>query len=93
MAPLQVGNYMLRIKIDWNNIDPAGNISANNNILNNGGCIIDIPLVVERPNGILSTEANKPSANQQYYDLQGRPVMYLQKGQVYLQGRKKLVVK
>lgn len=93
VAPLQVGNYMLRIKIDWNNIDPAGNISADNNILNNGGCIIDIPLVVERPNGILSTEANKPSANQQYYDLQGRPVTYLQKGQVYLQGRKKLVVK
>lgn len=35
------GIYRGRTKIDWNNVDPAGNISSDNNIVDNGGNIVD----------------------------------------------------
>ncbi len=35
------GIYRGRAKIDWDNIDPAGNIDLNNSIINNGGNIVD----------------------------------------------------
>lgn len=41
MAP---GIYRLRYKVDWNNIDPGGNIDATNNILSNGGGVVDVLL-------------------------------------------------
>lgn len=41
---LEPGYYRLRYKVDWNSIDPAGNLDATNSILTNGGGIIDIRL-------------------------------------------------
>ncbi len=43
-ANLENGYYRLRFKVDWNCIDPAGNLSASNPILGNGGAIADIRL-------------------------------------------------
>lgn len=43
-ADLTPGIYRMRYKIDWNCIDPAGNIASNNNILTNGGGVIDVLL-------------------------------------------------
>lgn len=43
-SSLAKGIYRMRYKIDWNNIDPGGNISSDNNILNNGGGIVDVLL-------------------------------------------------
>ena len=43
MAP---GLYRMRYKVDWNCIDPAGNIDQSNSILSNGGGIIDVMLNV-----------------------------------------------
>lgn len=45
-ADLTAGIYRLRYKVDWNNIDPGGNIAANNNILSNGGGVVDVLLNV-----------------------------------------------
>ncbi len=45
-AGLENGYYRLRFKVDWNCIDPAGNIDQANSIISNGGGIIDIRLNV-----------------------------------------------
>lgn len=41
-SDLKPGIYRMRYKIDWNNIDPGGNINSDNNILNNGGGVVDV---------------------------------------------------
>ena len=46
---LQPGFYRMRYKIDWDNIDPAGNSSSYNNIAENGGMIADVMLCVYAP--------------------------------------------
>ncbi len=43
-ANLENGYYRLRFKVDWNCIDPAGNLSSANPIIGNGGAIADIRL-------------------------------------------------
>ncbi len=43
-SDLENGHYRMRYKIDWNCIDPAGNIDPNNTIVNNGGAIVDVIL-------------------------------------------------
>lgn len=43
-ADLKPGFYRLRYKIDWDEIDPAGNTTESNNIVGNGGAIIDTRL-------------------------------------------------
>ena len=40
------GFYRLRYKVDWASIDPAGRMTQENSILNNGGAICDIRLNV-----------------------------------------------
>lgn len=51
-APQQPGEYRIRFKVDWNSVDPGGQIAADgtctgpNGILNNGGVIFDAILRV-----------------------------------------------
>ena len=45
-APEQAGDYRVRVKIDWNSIDPAGCADATNPISRNGGAIVDFTLRV-----------------------------------------------
>ncbi len=45
-ADAAYGYYRMRYKVDWNCVDPAGNIDQANSILSNGGGIIDIMLNV-----------------------------------------------
>ena len=45
-ADMASGVYRLRAKLDWNNIDPAGNDAAGNLIADNGGVIVDVPVIV-----------------------------------------------
>ncbi len=40
-ADLPVGFYRMRFKVDWGNTDPAGRMTATNNIKQNGGAVID----------------------------------------------------
>ncbi|MBR4552498.1 MAG: glycoside hydrolase family 16 protein [Bacteroidaceae bacterium] len=66
MPALADGFYAIRFKIDWSELDPAGNTTDNNNIIYNGGGIADARLRVyssenvsltltEHPNGTLTT--------------------------------------
>lgn len=43
---LAYGYYRMRYKVDWASIDPAGRMTSENSILNNGGAICDIRLNV-----------------------------------------------
>lgn len=45
-ADTKPGMYRMRMKIDWNSIDPLGCAEADNSITNNGGVIIDAMLCV-----------------------------------------------
>ena len=43
---MKLGLYMMRIKIDWNDLDPAGRVDEANHIIKNGGAILDIRLQI-----------------------------------------------
>ena len=47
-ADMEPGLYMMRVKIDWDDLDPAGRVDASNGIIRNGGAILDICLNVLR---------------------------------------------
>lgn len=54
-APETPGTYYVRFKVDWNCVDPAGNKGfmkdgkLANNIVDNGGAIVDAKLIVTEP--------------------------------------------
>lgn len=68
---LETGHYMMRYKIDWDNVDPEGNTSAGNHIANNGGAIADVRLFVHH--GEQGT-VNCSSKNGTVLTLEGQPV-------------------
>jgi len=45
-AGTKPGIYRMRYKVDWDCIDPAGNVTAGNLISDNGGAIIDVRLCI-----------------------------------------------
>ena len=52
-APTEPGTYRVRFKVDWESTDPGGNtgddpedVNSRNHIVANGGCIIDVTMVV-----------------------------------------------
>ena len=77
-APTEPGDYVIRLKVDWNSVDAGGQIAADgtcygdNGILKNRGKIIDAILhVTDEVTSIAGVEKsnNKPV---EYYDLSGR---------------------
>ena len=46
MPQLADGFYRIRFKVDWNEIDPGGNTTDKNNIIHNGGGIVDARLCI-----------------------------------------------
>lgn len=46
---LAPGYYRLRVKIDWDDIDPMGSLVAENDIVRNAGSIVDLMLNVHSP--------------------------------------------
>lgn len=100
--PTTPGQYRMRLKVDWNSIDPAGSLGSENSatgdngILKNGGYIVDFMLEVvdsnPKPEGInLMPNVNLAGSNA-CYDLQGRRISAhqhsLQRGMTLQQGRK-----
>ena len=51
------GIYRGRSKVDWNNIDPAGNINMDNSIIDNGGNIVDYLINVHTDKVSLNVDA------------------------------------
>ncbi len=48
-ADITPGIYRMRVKIDWDCIDPAGNTASGNEITKNGGAITDLTVMVTEP--------------------------------------------
>lgn len=94
-APEKPGTYRVRTKIDWNNIDPAGQFNGeytSNFIDDNRGYIFDFLLEVVDPTAIdAATTATATSAPA--FDLTGRRVNHTQKGQLLIVGGKKQIKK
>ena len=85
------GEYRMRVKIDWDNQDPGGCVLANNHILNNGGHIVDVTLVVTAGTGINAATLDK---NAKVYTLDGRRVIVngkLNRGFYIINGQKTFV--
>jgi hypothetical protein len=46
----QPGVYRMRLKVDWNNVDPGGNDDTGNLLTANGGAVVDVLLNVHEDN-------------------------------------------
>lgn len=87
--PSKPGYYRMRLKIDWNSVDPAGDIVQG--IIKNGGYIVDCTLQVGDPDHIQRpTDATSAST---LYDLQGRIVQApaAHRSGILITDRKKLI--
>lgn len=47
---MPMGYYRMRFKLDWDCIDPAGSTKAGNELVTNGGVVVDVRLCVVSPN-------------------------------------------
>ncbi|MCR5180755.1 MAG: beta-N-acetylhexosaminidase [Bacteroidaceae bacterium] len=98
-ADTPAGDYRMRYKLDWNSIDPKGDIdnSDNNLFMNNGGAIADIILRVVAPDKVAGPVPAETSHD--VYDLSGYriPEEQVSQGQmpkgIYLVGGKKALVR
>jgi hypothetical protein len=97
-APTESGNYRIRFKVDWNSVDPGGQLAADgtptgsNGIIANGGFIVDAILCVGEATGINAVDTTTDAP---VYTLDGRRVNQTQglsKG-IYIVGNKKVYVK
>ena len=93
-APETPGEYRVRFKVDWNNVDAGGCVDPSNHILNNGGYIVDATLVVDEATAINGVSIENMN---DVYTLDGRKVVVkagqkLNKG-LYIVGGKKVYVK
>ena len=94
-APSTVGTYRIRFKMDWNSIDPAGQLSADgtptgaNGILANGGCIVDALLRVDTRVGIEGVAASE--SQPRLFDLSGRRIGSEPAHGVYIRNNRKVV--
>jgi hypothetical protein len=86
-ADLAAGDYRMRIKIDWNNLDPMGDSS----IKQNGGCQVDFIIRVAEATGIENVEVENGA--QVIYDLTGRKVENANVRGIYIINGKKVLVK
>lgn len=55
-SDLAIGFYRMRFKVDWGNVDPAGNSSASQSIAKNGGMIVDVRMNIHGDNVTLSRD-------------------------------------
>ena len=85
------GEYRMRVKVDWDNQDPGGCVLSSNHILNNGGHIVDVTLVVTAGTGINAATLDE---NAKVYTLDGRRVIVngkLNRGFYIINGQKTFV--
>lgn len=64
------GFYRIRYKVDWNSIDPAGNATSGNKIVNNGGGVTDAILDVHTD----QIQVTEGSLNGQMLTADGQPM-------------------
>ena len=96
MAPTEPGDYRIRFKMDWNSIDPGGQVAADgtctgaNGFLANGGSIIDATLRVTDATGIAGVEM-QGEEKAVMYDLSGRKLTCAPAKGVYILNNRKVM--
>lgn len=96
LAPTETGDYRMRVKMDWNSVDPGGQIAADgtctgaNGFLANRGSIVDLTLRVAATDGIAGVNADATGKNTMY-DLSGRRLMAAPEKGVFILNNKKVV--
>ena len=93
VMPTEPGVYRMRVKIDWCNIDPAGdNDEKFGDFMANGGQIVDFMIeVVGDETAIEDVEVE--SDVEVIYDMQGRRLEEITKPGIYIVNGKKIFVK
>ena len=90
------GTYRIRFKMDWNSVDPGGQIGADgtcnghNGFLANSGSIVDATLIVEGSTSSITEIESASKSKNTIYDLQGRKVVSPSKG-IYIVNGKKVI--
>jgi hypothetical protein len=91
-VPTETGEYRMRIKQDWSNIDPRGdNDGKFGDFKENRGQIVDVILVVTNEVGINVIGADDVAEG--IYDLTGRKIEKITEGGIYIVNGKKVYVK
>ena len=96
VVPEEPGVYRMRVKIDWCNIDPAGdNDGKFGDFMANGGQIVDFMIEVADPNAtdIEEVEETLSPVFEGIYDLQGRKLDEITKTGIYIVNGKKVFIK
>ena len=97
ISPATAGTYRMRVKMDWESLDPGGNtgedpedVYSKNHIIKNGGAIIDLKLVVTSAVTSINPIRDAKSGVT-YYNLQGQRQVKAQEGINIINGKKVLV--
>ena len=97
VVPEEPGVYRMRVKLDWCNIDPAGdNDGKFGDFMANGGQIVDFMIEVadpDAPAGIEEVEETLCPVFEGIYDLQGRKLDEITKTGIYIVNGKKVFIK
>ena len=95
VVPTESGVYRMRVKLDWCNIDPAGdNDGKFGDFMANGGQIVDFMIeVVGDETGIEEVEEEVNPVFEGIYDLQGRKLNEVTKTGIYIVNGKKVFIK
>ena len=92
-VPAKVGIYRVRVKLDWCNIDPAGDSDGKfGDFMDNGGQIVDFVLNVISETSVkgIGTDASQSSG---IYDLSGRKIEKVVSPGLYIIDGRKVYVK
>ena len=90
-VPETAGLYRMRVKLDWCNIDPAGDRDGKfGDFMDNGGQIVDFMLEVGYPTGIENIVESMPEG---IYDMMGREVDSINVPGIYIINGKRVLVK
>ena len=96
-APTKAGTYRIRFKMDWNSVDPGGQVGTDgtltqhNAFFDTSGEIVDATLeVADVPTGITETQS-AAKGDGAIYDLQGRKLNKEPKRGIFIRNGKKIV--